>query len=68
MHVKLSYDWSERLRTDFVLRWEAFETADWALDGVLPDTIPNVLTMGATSYDYDVVVFGISVHYVTEAP
>ena len=41
--------------------------ADWALDGVLPDTISNVLTMGATSYDYDVVVFGISFHYSTEA-
>jgi MtrB/PioB family decaheme-associated outer membrane protein len=23
LHLKLSYDWSERLRTDFVLRWEA---------------------------------------------
>ena len=52
VHMTLTYNASERLKADFVLRWEAFETADWALDGVAPDTIPSVLTMGAMSYDY----------------
>jgi MtrB/PioB family decaheme-associated outer membrane protein len=63
LHLTLSYNWSERLSTDFVLRWETFETADWALDGVLPDTIPSILTMGAESYDYDVWAFGIGFRY-----
>jgi hypothetical protein len=45
------------------IRWERFETADWALDGVQPDTIPVVLTMGADAYDYDVWVVGIGVRY-----
>ena len=65
VRLTIGYHWSERLRTDFVVRWEAFETADWALDGVLPDTIPNVLTMGATSYDYDLVIVGVSFRYLT---
>jgi MtrB/PioB family decaheme-associated outer membrane protein len=63
LRLTLSYQWSERLSTDFVARWETFETADWALDGVLVDTLPTVLTMGATSYDYDVWAFGISFRY-----
>jgi len=65
VRLTLSHDWSEKLKTDFVLRWESFKTADWALDGVLPDTLPNVLTMGATSYDYDMLVFGVSFRYLT---
>ena len=63
LRLTLSYEWSERLSTDFIARWETFETADWALDGVLHDTLPVVLTMGATSYDYDVWAFGISFRY-----
>jgi len=63
LRLTLSYEWSEKLSTDFIARWETFETADWALDGVLVDTLPSVLTMGATSYDYDVWAFGISFRY-----
>ena len=65
LRLTLSYEWSDKLSTDFIARWETFETADWALDGVLPDTVPSVLTMGATSYDYDVWAFGISFRYRT---
>ncbi len=67
LRITLSYAWSDRLTTDFILRWETFETADWALDGVLPDTLPVILTMGATSYDYDVSAVGISFRYRTGA-
>ena len=44
-------------------QWERFETKDWALDGVLPDTLPTVLTMGASAYDYDLWAIGIGVRY-----
>ena len=63
LRLTLSYDWSEKLVTDFLVRYEAFETIDWALDGVLPDTIPAVLTMGAESYDYDIWAVGVSFRY-----
>jgi len=63
LRISLNYNASERMDVNLGIRYERFETADWALDGVLPDTIPVVLTMGANSYDYDVWVVGIGVRY-----
>lgn len=65
LNLTLRYAWSDRLSTDFVLRWDSFETSDWALDGVLPDTIPSILGSGATSWDYDIWAFGVSFRYLT---
>ena len=63
LRVSMNYKLSERMDLNLGLRYERFETADWALDGVQPDTIPVVLTMGADAYDYDVWVVGIGVRY-----
>lgn len=63
LRLTMNYEMSERMDFILGLRYERFETADWALDGVQPDTIPVVLTMGADAYDYDVWVVGIGVRY-----
>ncbi len=42
---------------------ERFSSSDWALDGVGPSTIPNVLTLGETSPDYKVSVASLSLRY-----
>jgi len=63
LRLSLNYNASEKMDVNLGIRYERFETADWALDGVSPDTIPVVLTMGANSYDYDVWVVGIGVRY-----
>jgi MtrB/PioB family decaheme-associated outer membrane protein len=63
LRLSLNYKASERMDVNLGIRYEQFETADWALDGVLPDTMPIVLTMGANSWDYDVWVVGIGVRY-----
>ena len=63
LRLRLSYDVSERLAIDVNARWERFDAEDWGLEGVAPDTIPNLLTMGANPYDYDVWVFGIGFRY-----
>jgi len=63
LRLSLNYNASEKMDINLGIRYEQFETADWALDGVSPDTIPVVLTMGAKSYDYDVWVVGIGVRY-----
>ncbi len=63
LRLTMNYQMSERMAFILGLRYERFETADWALDGVQPDTIPVVLTMGADAYDYDVWVVGIGVRY-----
>ena len=63
LRLAMNYRMSERMDWTFGVRYEQFETADWALDGVQPDTIPVVLTMGADAYDYDVWIIGIGVRY-----
>jgi len=63
MRLTLRYNVSERFDANVGVRYERFETADWALDGVAPDTISSVLTMGADAYDYDVWVVGIGFRY-----
>lgn len=63
LRVRLSYRRSERLTVNLDLRYERFATEDWALQGVAPDTIPAVLSLGAQPYDYDVFVLGLGFGY-----
>lgn len=63
LRLGLRYNVSERMAINVDARWERFDTEDWGLEGVAPDTIPTVLTMGANPYDYDVWVFGIGFSY-----
>jgi hypothetical protein len=57
------YRWSDQLEAILQLRYESFETQDWALAGVEPGTIPEVLTLGADPYDYDVTVVGLGFRF-----
>ena len=63
LRLMLSFNASERLAIDVNARWERFEAEDWGLEGVAPDTISSILTMGANPYDYDVWVFGVGFRY-----
>ena len=63
LRLMLSFNASERLAIDVNARWERFKAEDWGLEGVAPDTIPSILTMGANPYDYDVWVFGVGFRY-----
>ena len=64
LRVKVSYQKSDRLDINLSLRYESFQTKDWAIEGVEPDTIRTVLTFGADPYDYSVWVFGVSFRYL----
>ena len=59
--AEASYAFSDRLEGTFELRYEQFELEDFAL--VSPTTLPDVLTLGAEPYDYDVVAVGIGIRY-----
>ncbi len=59
----LSYPYNESLSFAFNYLYESFTSDDWALDGVEPDTISNLLSLGANSYDYNVSIFYFSVLY-----
>jgi len=56
-----------KLKTDMYLklryRYEKYNTDDWALDGVDPNTLANVLTLGEQSPDYNVHVITLSFGY-----
>jgi MtrB/PioB family decaheme-associated outer membrane protein len=44
-------------------RYEHFDSHDWALDGVDPDTVPAILASGADAFDYDASLIGLSFRY-----
>jgi MtrB/PioB family decaheme-associated outer membrane protein len=59
----VTYAMSERIDLAFTWRYESFESSDWALQGVDPATLGNVLALGADPYDYSVNYLGASVRY-----
>jgi MtrB/PioB family decaheme-associated outer membrane protein len=63
LRLTMNYQRSEKLGFDLSLRYESFQTNDWAIAGVQPDTIPTVLSLGADPYNYDVWVIGLSFRY-----
>ena len=63
LRLRLTYRQTERLEWLATVRLQRFEVEDWALEGVAPATLPNVLSLGAEPYDEDVVIFGLSVRY-----
>jgi MtrB/PioB family decaheme-associated outer membrane protein len=64
-HVSVNGTW--QMHDDFTLRLEYqyydFTSNDWALDGVLANTIDNVLTFGASNPDEQIHHIGASVIY-----
>jgi hypothetical protein len=61
--VYIDYRLKENLSLKGAVWYEDYDTDDWQLDGVQPDTIPTVLTLGETSPSYDLYVVGLSVRY-----
>ena len=59
----LDYPWSDRLSLRLQYLYEDFDSADWALEGVNADTVPNLLSLGADPFDYDVSVFYLSARW-----
>ena len=59
----VTYAMSERIDLALTWRFETFDSSDWALQGIDPATINNVLALGADPYDYDVNYVGASVRY-----
>lgn len=63
LSLRLSWRHSARLSLIAGLRFEGFTVDDWTLTGVVPDTIPVVLTLGAEPYDYDVLLANVGFSY-----
>ena len=63
LRLKLGYLRSKRLAFDLEVSYQRFEAQDWTLEGVAPDTIQQVLSLGAAPYDEDTLWVGISLSY-----
>ncbi|MGA7538331.1 MAG: MtrB/PioB family outer membrane beta-barrel protein, partial [Steroidobacteraceae bacterium] len=58
-----TYLWTPALTLHLRYQRARYGTADWALQSVLPDTIPTLLALGAQPYRYDVDVVEVSFVY-----
>ncbi|MGI9344617.1 MAG: MtrB/PioB family decaheme-associated outer membrane protein, partial [Gammaproteobacteria bacterium] len=63
LRIFVDYEWKESTTFRFGFWRERFDSSDWALDGVQPATVSNLLSMGADAHKYDVNAFLFSVTY-----
>ena len=63
LKLGVSYPYSESLTFGFDYIYEKFSSSDWHLDGVEPNTIPNLLALGANAWNYDTSVLYFNVRY-----
>jgi MtrB/PioB family decaheme-associated outer membrane protein len=63
--LKFYVDWrfKQKLSLNASIWYEDYDSDDWQLDGVAPDTISNVLTLGETSPSYDLYFLSLAVRY-----
>jgi hypothetical protein len=59
----LNYPYSKSLSFGFNYLFESLDSDDWSLDDVEPDTMNNLLALGADPWNYNASVFYLSVSY-----
>jgi MtrB/PioB family decaheme-associated outer membrane protein len=63
LRARLGFRQSERIEWNLYALYQTFKTEDWALQGVTPDALPLLLSLGATPYDDEQVIVGIGFRY-----
>ncbi|MEO8312711.1 MAG: MtrB/PioB family decaheme-associated outer membrane protein [Caldimonas sp.] len=63
LKVYATYKLKERLSLTGSFAWERYESQDWRLDGVLPGTVPNLLSLGAQPANYSLSVLRVALRY-----
>jgi hypothetical protein len=61
--VSLAYQWATALQIHFRYTRETYNSNDWALNGVGPSTVPNLLALGLQPYRDSVNLFALTVRY-----
>ncbi len=59
----LRYRWSSALSLHLRYAYANYDASDWALQGVGPATLPNLLSVGRNPFAYNVNLVGLSVRY-----
>jgi len=59
--LKIDYQYSDKVDFALSFQYQEFENSDFAIDGVTPGSLTNLLTYGAFSHNYEVnyVVFSV---------
>jgi MtrB/PioB family decaheme-associated outer membrane protein len=63
LRVTLDYQWRESTTIRVGYWYENYDASDWSLQGVDPATVPNLLSLGADPFDYDVNTVMVSIVY-----
>jgi MtrB/PioB family decaheme-associated outer membrane protein len=63
LRLRLGFRQSDRIEWNFYALYRAFKSEDWALEGVTPDALPLLLSLGATPYDDEQVIVGVGFRY-----
>jgi MtrB/PioB family decaheme-associated outer membrane protein len=61
--LKLVYQYSPQIEISFSYQYQKFTSADFAIDAVVPGSLPNLLTSGTRSNNYDVSYGLLSIGY-----
>jgi MtrB/PioB family decaheme-associated outer membrane protein len=61
--LEVGYQWTPALQLHFRYTRETYNSNDWALAGVGPATVPNLLALGVQPYRDNVNLFGLTVRY-----
>jgi MtrB/PioB family decaheme-associated outer membrane protein len=61
--LEVGYRLTQAIDVRLTLQYEDYSSADWALQGVEPATVPTVLTLGADPDNYDVFLVSVSMRY-----
>jgi len=61
--LDVAYQWTPALQVRFRYTRETYNSSDWALAGVRPATMPNLLALGIQPLSDNVHLFGLSLRY-----
>jgi len=59
----VTYQWTAALQLHLRYEHETYNSNDWALDGVGPSTVPNLLALGIQPYRDNVNLIGLTARY-----
>jgi MtrB/PioB family decaheme-associated outer membrane protein len=62
-HFTATYSRNAALQINIRYNFEKYDMNDWALDGIAPATVPNLLGMGLQPYHHNVSLFALTVRY-----
>jgi MtrB/PioB family decaheme-associated outer membrane protein len=63
LRITTTYQRSAALQIHLRYTYEQYNSNDWALDGVEPSTLPNLLALGLQPYQHTVSLFALTVRY-----